>query len=113
MKKPFLILLYVPVMLLLVMCSDNGRIKERPSDIVPTGERLETYQKIMSEFPEHQNVTVSKKDLFEAGATKQIKLTAESDVYVTFISEGASLPNSFGWYSYTSKPASSSSLTLN
>jgi hypothetical protein len=113
MKKQFLILLNVPVMLLLVMCSDNGRIKERPDNIVATGERTATYQKIMSEFPEHQNVMVAKKDLFDAGATKQVVLTAESDVYVTFISEGASLPNSFGWYSYTSKPASASGLTLN
>ena len=113
MKKQFLNLFCVPVVLSLIMCSDNDRIKERPDEIVATGERAETYQKIMAEFPEHQNVATTKKDLFDAGATKQVVLTAESDVYVTFISEGASLPNSFGWYSYTGKPSSLSELKLN
>src|SRR3954464_7557146 len=83
-----------------VSCSDNGKVKERPDDIVQTGARAEVYQQIMAEFPESRSVKDSKPDLFANSTTKQILLKTESDVYVTFISEGASFPNTFGWYSY-------------
>src|SRR5690606_31870992 len=53
-------------------------------------------------------------ELFSETARKEVILTKESPVYVTFISEGASLPNTFGWYSYhkDSKPTSPSTLEL-
>ena len=101
-------------LLSLVYCSDDGRIKERPKDIVETGPRTEIYQEIMAQFPEHQNIRQSQGALFEASAQKHVVLSNESNVYVTFISEGASYPNTFGWYSYNAgnKPTQPSGIEL-
>lgn len=100
-------------MFTLVFCSREG-IRERPTDIVPTGERAEIFQKIMAQFPEHKNVKGSQAALFEANTAKQVVLTNESAVYVTFISEGASLRNTFGWYTYNSgaKPTQPSDIQV-
>lgn len=112
MKKIFFPIISL-VLLVLAGCSNEGKIKERPSGIVETGARTEIYQKIMAQFPEHQNVFTSQSALFESSAGKQIVLTSESEVYATFISEGASYPNTFGWYSYTgSEPTQASDLEL-
>jgi hypothetical protein len=101
-------------MLSLVYCSNEG-IKERPDDIEATGERAEVYQKIMAQFPEHKNIKVTQPGLFEANAAKQVVLTNESPVYVTYISEGASYGNTFGWYSYNinDKPEQRADIKLN
>lgn len=114
MKKLSLGFISAAVMFSLVFCSNEGRIRERPKDIVPTGPREEIFQKIMSQFPEHVNIKSSQQPLFESSAQKQVVLTSESAVYATFISEGASFPNTFGWYSYNagSKPTQASDLTL-
>lgn len=114
MKKLFLKSFCVAASFTFMFCSNEGRIKERPDDIVPTGPRTEIFQNIMADFPESKNVMVSHPELFESATTKQIKVTSETEVYVTFISEGASYPNTFGWYTYTgSTPATSSDLKLN
>lgn len=100
-------------MFTLVFCSREG-IRERPDDIVATGERAEIFQKIMAQFPEHRNVKNSQAALFQANTAKQVVLTNESAVYVTFISEGASLRNTFGWYTYNSNatPTQASDIQL-
>jgi hypothetical protein len=69
----------------------------------------------MADFPESKNVKNAKPELFETATRKEIVLKSESDVYVTFISEGASLANTFGWYSYQqgSSPGSASSIQMN
>jgi hypothetical protein len=114
MKKVFIRFISAAAMLSLVYCSDEG-IKERPEDIVATGARTEVFQKIMAQFPEHKNVKTTQQSLFENGTAKQVVLTNESAVYVTFISEGASFRNTFGWYSYTAdtKPTQRSEIKLN
>lgn len=96
-------------------CDREGRIRERPLDIVETGERAEVYKQIMTQFPEHQNIKSSQSALFETNAAKHILLTAESDVYVYYIAEGAGYDNSFGWYSYNvnEKPSTKSEVKLN
>jgi hypothetical protein len=113
MKKILTRFICAVPMLSLVFCSHEG-VKERPDDIVATGERTEVYQKIMAQFPEHKNVRNTQKGLFESSAAKQVVLKNESAVYVTFISEGASYGNSFGWYSYNAgaKPAQHSDVKL-
>lgn len=101
MKTIITNLIFAALILVTGSCSREG-IKERPTDIVATGERLEIFQKIMGEFPEHKKVKNSHPELFEEGAFKHVLVTKESAVYLTFISEGASLANSLGWYSYNS-----------
>lgn len=114
MKTIFLQIVSFAIIVSLAACNNDGRIKERPDNIVPTGERLEAFNKIMSDFPEHKNVKVSKAQLFDAAARKEIVIKTESDVYVTYISEGASYANTVGWYSYNAnaKPSHPSELEL-
>jgi hypothetical protein len=103
-------------MLSLMFCSKKDEtIRERPEEIVATGPRTEIFQKIMALFPEHKNVKTGQKALFEASAAKQVVLSAESAVYVTFISEGASYGNTFGWYQYdgNAKPTQPSDVKVN
>jgi hypothetical protein len=115
MKTFIASILLIGVLAMVTGCDREDRIPQRPTDIVNVGERAEVYQKIMTQFPEHKNVRTSQTSLFEASASKQIELTAESDVYVTYIGEGAGYDNTFGWYSYNvnEKPASKSDLKLN
>jgi hypothetical protein len=108
-------ILLLGVLAMVAGCDREPRIAQRPRDIVNVGDRTEVYQKIMTQFPEHQNVKTSQTALFEPTAAKHIELTAESDVYVTFIAEGAGYDNTFGWYSYNKneKPANKSDIKLN
>ena len=98
-----------------VGCSKEGRrIKERPDNIIASKACPTLYASIMDQFPEYKNNETNQATLFDASAQKRIILTQESDVYVSFISEGAGYSNTFGWYSYdsASPPASLSELKL-
>jgi len=99
--------------ILTTSCSED-RIKQRPDDIIPSTVRAEVFEKIKEQFPEHQDAKVVWDTLFQPTAQKQVVMSAESDLYVTFVSEGASYQNTFGWYSYTegSKPSQASDLDL-
>jgi hypothetical protein len=59
----------------------------------------------MDQFPEYKNNEANQALLFDKKAEKHVTLMQESDVYVTFISEGAGYSNTFGWYSYDSAAA--------
>jgi hypothetical protein len=115
MKK----LLYLPICAWVVLCLDscsNGpRIKEKPDNIIETSPRTELYQAIMGEFPENKNNRIKQQVLFDASSEKRVILTRESEVYVTFISEGAGYENTFGWYIYdsTAVPSGPSKVDLN
>lgn len=115
MKTLFINCLCAAVIISFGSCDRPGGVQERPDEIVATGERLALFQEIMADFPESKNVKTAKPELFESGTRKEIVLKNESDVYVTFISEGASLSNTFGWYSYQagSKPTSASAIQMN
>lgn len=95
--------------LLASACSREARrIKERPDDIIATQACPTLYSSIMSQFPEDRDNEASQALLFNESAEKHVILKEESEVYVSFISEGAGYSNSFGWFSYpqTSPPAS-------
>src|SRR5687767_5752837 len=113
MQRNFLTITLIASMAIL-SCSDGDRIRERPKDIIPTDIDPVVYQKIAAQFPEGQNITTSKPSLFEASAQKQVVLSEESNVYLAYISEGASYANSFGWYTYNvnEKPQSASDLDV-
>lgn len=113
MKKILSRIIFTAAVVSFVSCSREG-VRERPKDIVYTGERAEVYRQIMAQFPEHKNVTQTHSALFGSAAAKHVVLTTESAVYVTFISEGASMANTFGWYSYnaSSEPGQRSDLEL-
>jgi len=86
-----------------VSCSDqnigdgNG---ERPANIIPSEVRIETLAGIAALLPERMDLRTSLPQLFEQNTEKRILLTQESEVYVTYVDEGASYENSFGYYTY-------------
>jgi hypothetical protein len=74
------------------------------SDIITAA--LLTY--IDSTLPDRQNLTVSHPELFLSTATADIVVTQPSDIYVTFVSQGAGLTNSIAFYTYpTNQPPAS------
>jgi hypothetical protein len=113
MKTKIAIYLVLLLSLALEGCRHNLPIDEVPDDIIASVPCPTLYDRIFQLFPEH--VKVKDNVLFSAEAQKQIILTKESEVYVTYLSEGAGYRNTFGWYSYdkNSPPSSASEIQLN
>jgi hypothetical protein len=88
-------------------------IEEVPPDIIQSIPCPTLYSRILELFPEHSKATGS--ILFADTVQKNVVLTKQSEVYVTFIDEGAGYQNSFGWYTYNinSPPTFASQLELN
>jgi hypothetical protein len=107
------------VFLLIVLISGCRReavgIKEVPDNIIPTKPCPTLYTSIMEQFPEFKNNEDKQEVLFAESVKKRIVLLKESEVYVSFISEGAGYNNSFGYYVYDSAsvPASASNIQIN
>jgi hypothetical protein len=100
---------------MLSSCSEEEKIKERPDNIIPGQADTILFEKIMAAFPEKQNNMASNSELFNDTIQKRVVLLNRSQVYLTFISEGAFFDNTFGWYSYNSSKDvnGSSDITLN
>ena len=94
--SPWIIL---PIIVILG-CVPDDEIKERPDNIIATKPCQTLYRSIMDMFPEYKNNRDKHAPLFSDTVLKQVVLTKESDVYITFISEGAGYSNSFGYYTY-------------
>jgi hypothetical protein len=103
---------FILVWLVVSGCSKDARVKEIPDAIIPTKACPTLYGSILNQFPEYKNNETKQAVLFAAKTEKKIVLLKESEVYVSFISEGAGLTNSFGWYSYDSAntPGSTSAI---
>ena len=114
MKKLVFKLVLLVCVVFLAGC-DEDRIKERPDDIIKTNIDPAVMQKIVEQFPEGTNIQTTLPSLFDPASQKQIVLSAESNVYLAYISEGASYSNSFGWYSYSagSEPVNPSDVKVN
>ena len=80
---------------------EKATIPEIPTEIIRTKADTTLYPSIIQAFPDGSNNMVKQPVLFSDTVTKEIILTQESEVYVTFISEGAVYKNTLGWYSYT------------
>ncbi len=117
MNQSFVKPSYVALLLILVVCGcgrDRVGITEKPDKIISTKACPTLYSSIMEQFPEFKENTTKQEVLFQAGVKKKVVLLKESEVYVSFISEGAGYNNSFGYYSYDSAapPADPSQLEL-
>jgi len=87
-----------------VGCSEDERgvekVDERPDDIVPKKLCATLFDNIMSMFPESRNNKEQYGSLFSDTVQQKIVLTKDSEVYVSFVSEGASTASTLGWYAY-------------
>lgn len=116
MKRNLLQVIYaLTIILCTISCAREPVVKEKPDGVVSTDPRPEFYAEIMAQFPENQNNKEKQEILFSDDVQKRVVMTKESEVYVTYITEGAGNENTFGWYSYDSlaKPAAASELKLN
>src|SRR5687767_5208400 len=89
--------------ILIAGCSrDDGEIQPKPipRKLCPT-----LYNSIMNQFPEFENNETTQAVLFDTNVQKRIYITKETDIYVSFVSEGAGFSNTFGWYAYDSANA--------
>jgi hypothetical protein len=86
-----------------------NQLSQVPENIIPTKTCPTLYSRIFEILPEFQNNEVRQQILFSDTVQKNVTLIVESEVYLTFISEGASFHNTLGWYSYdsTTPPQSS------
>ena len=86
-----------------------------PPNVIPTKPCATLYSHIMSLFPEmHNNLQTYDKIFFSNDTiSKRLVLTKASEVYVTFIGEGAGWKNTLGYYTYneSSPPTTSTDVT--
>jgi hypothetical protein len=55
---------------------------------------------VQNTLPDRINLTKTHPELFTSSAIADITLTAQSDVYITFVSEGCGYANSLAFYTY-------------
>ncbi|MEQ1588293.1 MAG: DUF4114 domain-containing protein [Cyclobacteriaceae bacterium] len=85
---------------LITSCSDPELDVGLPDNLISSTVRAETLHNIQLMFHEQKSLKDSLPVLFELSSEKRILLSKTSEVYVTFVSEGASYQNSFGYYTY-------------
>jgi hypothetical protein len=102
---------------LLLGCSKDKektveRVDEVPQDIIPTKLCETLYDNIMDLFPEARNNEDTHEGLFNDTTQVHIVLTKDTEVFVTFVAEGATITNTLGYYVYneSSVPGSSSDI---
>jgi len=100
------------LVLSLAACKEHDDLGQRPDDIIETPVCPTLYSRILELFPE--NVEIQQSALFSDSAQKRVELIKDSEVYVTYLAEGAGYRNSVAWYSYNvnSPPTAGSQLDL-
>lgn len=98
-------ILYIIILALTAIACEKE--KETPIDEIPPGIiRTDTlpinYARIIDLLPSGQSAESLYAPLFSDTVQKKIVLTAESEVYITFVAERAGYKNTVGWYSYQS-----------
>lgn len=76
------------------------KVSEVPANIIPTKPCVTLYSRIKALVPEYENNEATQFILFSDTVQKKIILTKDTELYLTFISEGASFNNTLGWYTY-------------
>jgi hypothetical protein len=92
--------LLVIAAVLTVACKQPAAIPERPDEIIPTDLEADVLEELDLIFPSGKNFVSKHSDLFEESNNLNIVLSEESEVYLTFVLEGATLKNSLGYYIY-------------
>jgi hypothetical protein len=77
-------------------------IEEKPSDIFSVDLCPTLKTNVTRLFPESQNNQDKYGQIFASESQQQIVLTKDTEVYVTFVTEGAAMGNVLGYYTYNS-----------
>ncbi|MCC5931759.1 MAG: DUF4114 domain-containing protein [Cyclobacteriaceae bacterium] len=118
MFKGKLIVLLVLLLLGVWACEKAEEIlefDEKPKEIIPAKTCPTLFDRIMDLLPELQDNRLANPALFHDTTQTRILITRETEVFVSFVFEGAGNANSFGWYAYESgkRPSRASDLRLN
>jgi hypothetical protein len=106
------IILSAFLLLLTLGCKDKEKIIERvdevPDDIfnIPLCQTLSST--VMTMFEDSRNNRDKYPDLFSETVQEKIVLTKDADIYVSYVIEGAAIPSTLGWYTYTGTAPGSS-----
>lgn len=116
----FLLILFLPIF---ITCKkEKSAIKEVPDEIIKRPDASPTlYDSIINLIPEGGNMSAGDSAnirypfLFCDTVMKEIITTDETEVYITFIAEGATYKNTVGWYSYlkSNPPTSVNDIKIN
>jgi hypothetical protein len=104
------------LLLLTLACNDDEKFKEVPpvpEDIVHIDLCPTLVNNVTRLFPESRDNEAKYTDLFADGSQQRIVLTKDTDVYVSFVSEAATIGNVLGYYIYNSSSAPGSSEDIN
>lgn len=98
--KKFNVLYPAFLIFALIMSCEDEKIDELPDNIsiVEISENLADSLYVL--LPPGKDILQTDDEFFDENVQKNIVLIKESNVYVTFIDEGAGYKNSLGWYSY-------------
>src|ERR1017187_9725018 len=90
------------ILILFAACKKEATppISEVPVGIVHTDPCPSLYTKVIQLFPYSQDNKIADSIFFNTTVQKRIVLTAETEVYLTFVNENAFTHNTIGWYSY-------------
>ncbi len=91
-----------PILLILLIGCEKEKISELPDNIYILKPIANIVDSLKVLLPESRNVYLKNPELFADATQKNIVLSKESNVYVTFIDEITGNKNSLCWYSYTS-----------
>jgi hypothetical protein len=115
MKNLNILIILGVILIFTVSCEQPEVIQERPGKIVATEVEPDVLEELDIVFPERVNFADQHPYLFADSVNHNIVLTEDSEVYLTFVSEGAGLKNSLGYYIYnpSNKIVTVSELNLN
>jgi hypothetical protein len=88
------------ILFLLVIGCEKDKIVEVPDNISILKPLPDLVDSIIVDFSEGKNAFLAYPNLFSDGYQKNMVLLKNSEVYVTFLDEGAGYRNSLCWYAY-------------
>lgn len=98
--KTSLIILIIGIIVFTGCKKEEKTVKEVPNEIIRVETCATLYDRLNVISPDTKLLENTYPFLVSDTVQKQIILTRESEVFCTFIAEGAALKNTFGWYSY-------------
>lgn len=118
MIRSKLLMLFALLLIGVWACEEADELlefEEKPIEIIPAKTCPTLFDRIMDLLPELQDNRMANPALFHDTTQTRILVTRETEVYVTFVFEGAGNSNSFGWYAYEAgrRPSRASDLRLN
>src|SRR5687768_8976084 len=98
-------ILCIAVLVFSFSCKDEEVFKEtppRPTDIFPVELCSTLLTNVTALFPESQNNQDKYAQIFSNTTQQRIVLTKDTEVYVSFVTEAATMGNVLGYYIYNS-----------